>query len=180
MLTQTLNYDYEVADLKDVAYVREEIKKICNYNEEHLEYYLAVLGYALTGDSSKLCEMYYLTGQTASNGKSTLLEVLTTILPMYVCRTEKTAFDEGNTKVHKEIATWQGKRIVWANEVSAAKKNSELLKELTDGTSVKYDKLYSTNAIMRILFKLVLVSNHSIAIKMDAGFQRRIRIFQMD
>ena len=180
MLSQTLDYDYEVARPEDVAYVREQFKKICNYDEVHTEYYLGTLGYALTGDSSALCELYYLTGQTASNGKSTPLDALTDILPIYVCRTEKTAFDEGNSKVHKEIATWGGKRIVWANEVSAAKKNSELLKELTDGAAVKYDKLYSTNALMRIQFKLFLVSNNSLSIKMDAGINRRFRHFQMD
>jgi hypothetical protein len=180
MITQTLDFAYEVARTEDVAHVREQIKKICNYNEAHMDYYLGALGYALTGDSSKLCELYYIAGQTASNGKSTLLEALTSILPIYVCKTEKTAFDEGNTKVHKEIGTWSGKRIAWANEVSSAKKNSELLKDLTDGTCVKYDKLYSTNAMMRIQFKLFLVSNNSLSIKMDAGIQRRFRHLQMD
>lgn len=180
MLSRTLSYDYEVARPEDVAIVREEIKKICNYNESHTDYYLGALGYALTGDSSKLCELYYLAGQTASNGKSTLLEAITTILPIYVCKTEKCAFDEGNSKVHKEIATWAGKRIVWANEVSASKKNSELLKELTDGTAVKYDRLYSTNALMKIFFKLFLVSNSSLSIEMDAGIARRFRHLQMD
>ena len=180
MLSQTLEFDYEVATVADMNYVREQVKKICNYNDSHTDYYLGALGYALTGDSSKLCELYYLAGQTASNGKSALLDALTTIMPIYVCKTEKTAFDEGNAKVHKEIGTWTNKRIVWANEVSAAKKNSELLKELTDGTAVKYDKLYSTNALMKVQFKLFMVSNSSMAIKMDAGIQRRFRHLQMD
>jgi hypothetical protein len=180
MLSKTLDFDYEVARPEDVAHVREEFKKICNYNEEHLEYYLGTLGYALTGDSSALCELYYLTGQRACNGKSTAFEALNDILPIYVCKTEKDAFDEHNMKAHKEIGTWGGKRIIWTNEVNDKPKNAEFLKELSDGTTVKYDKLYSTNALMRIECKLFIVSNYSLHIEMDAGIRRRFRHFQMD
>jgi len=180
MLSQTLDYDYEKARDEDVAHVREQFKKICNYNEEHLEYYLGALGYSLTGDSSALTELYYLAGQKASNGKSSALEALTDILPIYVCKTEKTAFDERNPKVHKEIATWGSKRIVWANEVSSAPKNSALLKELTDGASVKFDRLYGTNELMRVEFKLFIISNFSLSIDMDEGIRRRFRHMQMD
>lgn len=69
---------------------------------------------------------------------------------------------------------------MWANEVSAAPKNSQLLKELTDGVATKYDKLYSTNTLMKIQFKLFLVSNNSLTIKMDEGIRRRFRHLQMD
>jgi hypothetical protein len=105
---------------------------------------------------------------------------MTSLCPQYVCTTDKNVFDADNSKAHKEIATWSGKRIVWADELSPANKNSELLKKIADGTSIKYDKLYGTNELMSIQFKLFLVSNHSLTIKLDGGITRRVRHLQMD
>ena len=67
-ITKTIPYDYEVATDADINIVKEELKKICNYNDAHLHYYLSVLGYAMTGNSSKIQEFWALIGQKASNG----------------------------------------------------------------------------------------------------------------
>jgi phage/plasmid-associated DNA primase len=179
-VSKVLPFDYQLADPADVTKVREEIKKICNYNESHLDYYLSTLGYSLTGDSSIKQEIYNVVGQRASNGKSTIMDALQKILSIYVCKTDKCAFDEKNTTAHKEIATWGGARIVWTNEASANPKNSELLKEIADGTNIKYNKLYDTNRLMEIHFKLFIISNHSFSVKMDRGISRRFRLLQMD
>jgi len=88
LLTTTIPYDYEEADEKDISYVKQEIKKICNNNEDHLNYYLSVLGYCLTGDSSLLQEFYCIRGQKASNGKSVIFEVLINIIPNCIIKLE--------------------------------------------------------------------------------------------
>jgi phage/plasmid-associated DNA primase len=97
-----------------------------------------------------------------------------------VSRAERSAFDKGNTKIHKEIATWGGKRIVWVNEATSAVKDKELLKHISDGSAVSYDKLYGTNTQMPIQFKLWFISNNSMNIEADAGIFRRYRHMQMD
>jgi len=74
MITQTIPYNYEKALQDDIKNLRFELLKICNNNETHLDYYLSALGYALTGDSMKLQEFYYILGQKASNGKRVILK----------------------------------------------------------------------------------------------------------
>ena len=74
MISQTIPYNYEKALDNDIKSLHFELLKICNNNETHLDYYLSSLGYALTGDSMKLQEFYYILGQKASNGKVLFLK----------------------------------------------------------------------------------------------------------
>jgi len=179
-VSQTLPYSYKKGIPKMKVEIREAFKKICNYNEEHLEYYLSLIGYCLTGDASALQEFYAFIGQTASNGKSTALVALQNILNIYVVNTDKCAFDEGNKKIHKEIATWRGKRIIWLNEGSGKQQDTQLLKDLSDGTRIKFDRLYGTNENMDIQAKIIFVSNNSLATKIDNGIIRRYKHLQFD
>ena len=179
-ITKTIPFDYEVALETDVAKVREEIKKICNYNETHLNYYLSILGYSLTGDASRKQEFYYLRGQKASNGKSVVFENLSEIMPNYVGKIQNDIFDKKNTTRHKSVEVWSGLRLGWTNELTTEKKDAEFLKDVSDGTSIKYKKMYGTEQKMPISFKPFVVSNHTINIDSDAGVKRRNRILQMD
>jgi phage/plasmid-associated DNA primase len=178
LISYTLPYPYEPPQSTLVAEVREEIKKICNYNDAHTEYYLSVLGYALTGDSAKIQEIWNLVGQTASNGKSTILSALTKILCPFVKLADSSAFEEGNKKQHKEVASWSGVRILWANETTSKKMDTHFLKKIADGESIVYDKLYSTSTEMAINFKLLMVSNHTMSFDSDAGIARRFQMIQ--
>jgi len=180
MITETIPYNYEKGDEKTIKKVRLELLKICNNNETHLEYYLSALGCAMTGDSMKLQEFYYIIGQTASNGKSIIFEALNDIIPCYCKKIDSNAFEIKNSQLHKEIATWHGKRIGWINELTAAKQDAELIKQVADGTPIPYKVLYGTTNIMPITFKNFIISNHSPTIDADAGIKRRLKVFQME
>jgi hypothetical protein len=180
MLTKTIPYNYEKASDKLIAEIRQEIKKICNNNETHLEYYLSTLGYAMTGDSIRLQEFYYLIGQKASNGKSVIFEALSDIIPCYAMKIESSSFEMNNSNFHKEVATWKGIRVGWINELSKKKQNPETLKEVADGTSVKYKVMYGVSDLMPITYKPFVISNHTISIDADKGIARRLRMFQLD
>jgi hypothetical protein len=180
MLTKTIPYNYQKATDDEIAKIRLEILKICNYNETHLEYYLSALGYAMTGDSMKLQEFYYIIGQKASNGKSVIFEALGDIVPCYVSKIESNSFEKKNTTLHKEIATWKGIRIGWVNELSKAEQDPEILKDISDGVSIKYKVMYGISDLMPITFKPFIVSNNSPTIDADKGIARRLRMFQMD
>jgi hypothetical protein len=180
MLTKTIPYNYEKATDESIACLRKEILKICNNNETHLEYYLSALGYAMTGDSMKLQEFYYIIGQKASNGKSVIFEALNDIIPCYAAKIESNSFELKNSTLHKEIATWKGIRIGWINELTKAKQDAEILKQIADGTSIKYKVMYGISDIMPITFKPFIISNHSPTIDADKGISRRLRMFQMD
>jgi hypothetical protein len=179
-ITKTIPFNYEVPTDKDVAYVKENLKKICNYNDKHLDYYLSSLGYAFTGDSSKEQMFWYLRGQTAQNGKSIVFEVLEKLMPNYVTKATSDILDKGADK-RKEVSTWRGIKLLWLNEVSTKPKDEDLVKALCDGTGYKYNRLYSTDAVvMPITFKLFAVSNNTLTIKGDAGIKRRFKLEQFN
>jgi hypothetical protein len=177
-LTRKLDYNFNKPPQEDIDWVRETIKKICNYNEAHLEYYLSCLGYAMTGDSDKEQNFFYLRGQTAQNGKSVVFEALQKTAPIYVGKGVSTFLDEG-ADIKKEVASWRGLRILWVNELSPKKKNSELIKAICDGTFYKNNTNYAVVAeLIAILFKMFCVSNNSLKIDADAGVKRRFKLLQ--
>ena len=179
-ITKTINFDYEEPTEQDMNEVYKVLKKICNWNDEHLNYYLSTMGYAMTGDSKKEQDFYYLRGETAGNGKSTIFEALSNIIPNYVHKALQETFDKG-ADLRKEINGWRGLRILFNDELTEDKKNSELLKAIANGTTYKYNKLWSVDAIdMPINFKLFLTSNQTIDINMDEGIKRRLKMMQFN
>ena len=91
-LTKPIPFIYEKPTREDMAHVRKELKNICNNNEKHLDYYLSVFGYAMTGDASKLQQLWCLRSQKASEGKSVIFEALMKIIPNYIIQMESEIF----------------------------------------------------------------------------------------
>lgn len=181
-LTKTIPHNYvkKQDNDKDVIDVKKALKKICNWNDAHLDYYLSCFGYAMTGDSNKEQMFWYFRGQTAENGKSSVLEALEKIMPNYVTKGTNTFLDKG-VELKKEVPTWKGKRIVWLNELSTKLKDEDIVKSICDGTDFKYNRNYATEAEkVPIEFKLFVVSNNSLNIKGDAGIKRRFKLCQFN
>lgn len=181
-LTKTIPHNYikKQDNDADVIDVRVALKKICNWNDAHLDYYLSCFGYAMTGDSNKEQMFWYFRGQTAENGKSSVLEALEKILPNYVIKGTNTFLDKG-VELKKEVPTWKGKRIVWLNELSTKLKDEDIVKSICDGTDFKYNRNWATEAEkVPIDFKLFVVSNNSLNIKGDAGIKRRFKLCQFN
>lgn len=179
-ISKTIPFDYVKSSEQDKQLVRNELLKITNNNIQHLNYYLSILGYSMTGDASRLQEFYYLLGQKACNGKSVIFDALSDIMPNYVIKMGNDTFDKTNNTRHKEIARWRGVRIGWINELTKAKQDAEALKEVADGIGISYKALYKNSEIMNILFKLFIVSNHTLSFDMDEGLKRRLRGAQFD
>ena len=179
-ITSYIPYDYEEGTEEDIEWVKAELLKICNCNEEHLQYYLSFLGYSMTGDSDKEQSFFNILGQKASNGKSSIFEALMHIIPNYIKKAENNIFECNYGSRHKEIATWRGMRILWVNELSKKKQDADVIKDVADGTSVTYQVMYKINAKMPITFKLAVVSNNTLKIDGDRGIGRRLKTFQMD
>ena len=177
-LTKTIGNDYIEPREEDVNLVKTNLKKICNWNDRHLDYYLSSLGYAFTGKSEKEQLFWYFRGQTAENGKSIIFETLEKIAGNYVLKGTSNMLDKG-VDLKKEIPTWKGLRILWLNELSTKLKDEDLVKGTCDGTSIKYNRNYAIEAEkVDIDFKLFCVSNNSLNIKGDAGIQRRFKLCQ--
>ena len=182
-LTNTIPMNYQKADpLKKIA-VLKELKKICNWNEKHLERYLSQYGYMMCGDAQREQVFFQYKGETASNGKSVIPESLSVIMPCYVKAMGSDTFEVGNkTQVHKVIATWRGLRIGWVNETDKnAQQDASLLKKVCEGTPLSYKKMYGDQEEMEITFKVLLVGNQGLKIKdADGGIARRSVINQLD
>lgn len=179
-LTKCIPSDYNKPSENDISKVRRELLKICNNNESHLEYYLSLIGYSLTGDSSREQIFAYFRGQSASNGKSVILEVLEDIMPNYVKKAENKIFDI-SFDMKKELPSFQGKRIIWVNELSKSKKEADRLKAFSDGTSYSFGRNYATESEkLKVLFKIIVVSNYSINIDADNGIKRRFKLAQFN
>lgn len=178
-LTKTVDFAYQLPTEEQKARVKMELKKVCNWNDRHLDYYGSALGYAMTGEASRKQVFFYLRGQKASNGKSSILEALSLMLPAFVGSTSNTTFNDKNTTFHKAVATWSGYKILWVNEMNG-KANDEIIKSICDGTSIKYAKMYAEEMEMEIGFKLFVVSNHTLEHNGCAGMARRHKLLQMN
>ena len=179
-VTKCIPYNYIKQSPTQISDVRKELLKICNNDETHLEYYLSFIGYSLTGDADKEQIFVYFRGQSASNGKSVILEVLEDIMPNYVKKTDNKLFD-ATFDMKKELPSFYGKRLVWINELSEQKKDAERLKAFTDGTTYSFGRNYATESeILDVMFKLITVSNYSLNIKADNGVMRRFKLCQFN
>ena len=174
-LTETIPYDYTPSTEEERTYVKEVLFKICNCNHEHLNYYLSILGHAMTGDADKEKALYFLVGIIGDNGKTLMMDVLATIMPNYVYKIDKKTFEEGFSKAHKYLTRIRGKRIVYAEEMSKKAQNIELLKEYGDGKKIENEIMYGTAESINIVSKLFCLSNNTPNIATDGGIQNRYR-----
>lgn len=180
-VTHYIDYDYEEAFEEDISWVKNNLKKICNWNDTHLDYYLSIFGYSLTGDSSRNQEFYCFRGQKAENGKSVIFEALGKIMSNYIKKLESKTFEITNQQRHKSIAEFGGVRIAWINELNEkGKQEAGIMKEVSDGQPIKYQVMYGTTSLMPICFKLFIVGNHTIKYDDDNGMNRRLKIVQLD
>jgi phage/plasmid-associated DNA primase len=178
-LTRTIDFNYQLPTDEQKARVRKELKKICNWNDKHLDYYASTFGYALTGEASKEQVFFYMRGQKASNGKSTLPEALNLILKGLCTNCTSTTFSAKNAQIHKAVGTWGGLKILWVDEMEG-KQNDEILKQTANGTAIKYNKMYAEEQEMEIGFKLFVASNHTMESNGDEGVNRRHILLQMN
>lgn len=156
--------DVQKIDEKKMLYLRAVLKRILNNNDEHLEYYLGVIGHAMTGEAHLIKAIYYILdgtdNQKGDNGKTFLFGLLAHVFPEYVKNTDGKVFDDGYTKAHKSLITWKNARIVYIDEGSKNKPNDPLIKKIGDATPIEVEVMYGTIVMMVIMFKLFTCSNH--------------------
>ena len=156
---RSLTYDEEKA-----KYLRGQLKKILNNNDEQLEYYLSVIGHAMTGDAHLEKAFYYIvdgtTKQSGNNGKTFLFNLLEQTFPHLVVLTDSNVLEKDYTKGHKNIATWKGARIVYADEGTKKRTNDKLIKKIGDGLTINNEVMYGTTEQVDVQFKMFVCSNH--------------------
>jgi phage/plasmid-associated DNA primase len=163
-LTETIPHDYSASSKVAKDYVKSVLLKILNNNEKHLEYFLSVIGYTFIGKANLEKSIYFCIDKSiegkGDNGKSFFFEILTVLMPNYVCKTKSNILEDGNAKVHKQLVGLKGKRLVWIDEYGKKKTNAELLKSIGDGTQIENEVMFGTTQIIKVFFKMFILSNH--------------------
>ena len=175
LLTKTLPFDYEKPSNEDIQFVRDVIFKICNCNKEHLEYYLQVLGHAMTGEAHLEKAMYFCIGIGGDNGKTLIFDALLQIMPNYVYKIERKTFEDGYSKPHKHLTKTRGKRIVFLEELSAKKQNIEMIKDIADGKTITNEVMFGTEENIPVYFKQFILGNVNPNMEADGGVANRFR-----
>jgi len=161
--TLSLKYPPDFAD-KKMADLRGFLKKILNWNDNHLEYYLGVLGYAFTGDAHLEKSIYYIVdgteGGKGDNGKTFFFDILTHLLPEYVKTSTPSLLEDANTKSHKQLPELNGARIAWLDEGTKRKLNAALMKKVGDGMKINTDVMYGNTIDLKVSYKMFVCSNH--------------------
>ena len=168
-ITNTIPYDYTPPNPSKSIELKGFLKQILNNNDEHLEYFLQVIGFTFLGMPHLEKSLYFMIDGTdnskGNNGKTLFFDVLTTLMPNYVYKSKGTLLEENNPKIHKQLVNTKGKRMVWCDEFSRVKKlNSELMKELADGKTIENEVMFGTSETINIMFKMFILSNFMIKI----------------
>jgi len=164
LITQTIPHDYTLGDPVKLQYIKEVLTKIMNNNTEHMEYYASLIGFSLIGSPHLEKSIYFCVDKTSTasgdNGKTFFFDILSELMPNYVYKTKGTLIEEGNTKIHKQLAMVKGKRLLWADELSKKKLNAELMKEIGDGFKIENEVMFGTSEILNVMFKMWILTNN--------------------
>ena len=174
-LTKTLPYPYQKGNEKDKKEIREILKKICNYDDTLLDYYLSVIGYSFTGYAHREQNFWVFYGSNGSNGKSKPFEIMEQIFSDYcVCGNTK-MLQEGSNKEHKSIPSVAKSYVSYFNELPKENKiNNALIKTWRDGATIKNEIMFGTESTIKINSKMFIISNHKLNFGKDGGMNRSL------
>lgn len=157
------------------------LKTIFMGNTDLIRYVQKAIGYSMTGDISAQC-LFLLHGM-GGNGKSTLLECISTLLGVY---SETATFDtfsiRKNESIRNDLAKLKGARLVTASENEVTHWLSEsVVKQLTGGDTITARFLFGEFFNFKPTFKIWLAANHKPNIRgTDHGIWRRIKLIPFE
>jgi len=177
-----LQFDYEPSTPEQRQRVKDIVLKICNCNHSHLDYYLSILGYALTGDAEKEKAIWYFVGVSGNNGKTLIMDVLKSICPSYCVMMNTKALAENSQNRHKHLNILNlAPRIIYLEELP--KKGNidvQIMKCLADGKSIVIEKMFGNTSEYNVVGKLFTLSNHTPTFDNDGGTANRYRQCQFN
>lgn len=153
------------------------LEEIFDRDADLIAYVQRAIGYSLTGDTREQC--FHLLHGSGSNGKTTFLEVLASLMGEYGVQADFSTFlDKTGDGPRNDVARLAGARMVRSEEVGEAKKlNEALIKSLTGTSMIAARFLYSEAFEFAPTFKLWLAANHKPIIRgTDYAIWRRVRL----
>jgi putative DNA primase/helicase len=153
------------------------ILEVCNDDEQLAAYLRRLIGYALTGATSE--QAFWIFYGLGSNGKSTLLEVLTRhVIPEHSWTMSFPVAQWTESLSEYQRAELVGRRLVIAKESEQQKRlHTEFIKSLTGGDTVNARHPYGRPFTFIPSAKFILACNHRPIIRDDShGMWRRVRL----
>lgn len=144
---------------------------------ELVEYFWRVIGYSVTGSVRE--QVFFVMVGNGSNGKSTLVEILSRVLGDYSAPAPSTLLIENKGDRHPtEIASVQGRRMVYTSETGEGRRLAEeLVKSLTGGEQLSARRMYGDFFSFIPTHKLWLGTNYKPIVRgTDDGIWRRIHL----
>lgn len=178
LLTQCTAVPYEPDAAGQCPNFMNLVSKLAGDDEDTTRWLWRALGYTLTGRTHEDI-FFYLRG-AGSNGKSTLVKTIFTLLGDYACKLDIGVLTVGKDNHATELAALRGKRLVMSSEVERGQRLKEsLVKDLTGGDPLAARELYQAAraaAVWSPQLKLWLYGNHDLRIGgTDEGIWRRVR-----
>jgi putative DNA primase/helicase len=152
------------------------LDRIMDSNKELIRYIQKAVGYSLSGSTAQQC-MYVLHG-SGSNGKSTFVKTIETLLHDYSIHCPAATLMVKQEGISNDVARLRGSRFVAAVETDEGKRLAEsLIKELTGGDIITTRFLYGEFFEFQPLFKIWLACNHKPVIRgSDMAIWRRLKL----
>jgi phage/plasmid-associated DNA primase len=172
--TVALHYDFEQKDNKETMNeIKNILKPVCNNSDEMMDFIFSYFGYALTGITN-LEKFFYLYGATASNGKSTVLNLFRYAFPIYFKELAQDTFEIDSKDRHKHMAGLKGIRCAIVEESDRKKLDVNFIKKFVTGGQLENKVMFGTTETINLISKLIFISNNLPAFHNDQGFERRI------
>lgn len=180
-VTQFLPFNFMSRDeisTEAMEYVWSFFVKI-HPDEEMRTFCLRWLAYCMTGDTSAQV-MKFNIGKSASNGKSTEMELHALVFSIYTAKFQADTFNKSNQKAHKQFycTLYNPIRICYIEEINQEEMESERLKDFTSGGSFTVEIMHGTKETFVLQTKLMVASNADPKLPLDKlgdqGLLRRI------
>lgn len=163
-------------DIKSKCPAWKKFLKEVLQEDELIGFVQRAIGYSLSGDTREQC-MFVLHGK-GSNGKSTFLDTIQSLMNGYHVKTKADAFMETGkiTDANPFLAMLRSARFVTASETKADRALDEsLIKEATGDSTITARNLHQNPFQFSPQFKLWLATNHKPEIRgTDDGIWRRL------
>lgn len=172
-VTSYLDYDFTPKVKKSVRKdVETCLKTICNDSDEDYEFIMSIFGYGITSETKEQSFLNVI-GPSASNGKSTIIKLISNAFDIYVYKADRKTFNDSFTKSHKYFNRMKTKRIVYVEELDTKKIDAQMLKDIVDGDRIENEIMFGTTENIAIDFKLFFLSNNIMNFDTDEGIKRR-------
>lgn len=185
-ISYTTGYDYAEPDETKMEVLKKIIWTISSENQNKYDTLLKSLARAMCGDNTSTNQKFYcMYGKTASNGKSTLQNLISQAFGDYFHQCQTTFITQQSARsdsANGDLASMVGKRFLFMSETEKDTRfNVATIKNFSGEDKYTYRSLFQKKyKTSKITFTMFLLTNDKLSIDCDDfGILRRVVYFSM-